>query len=621
MNKQKKINKANNKINPEKAVNHSLLNIITPIGGIEFQRNKIYMGENVMKVYAITKYPQEIDIGWISKISNIPRAISTQIYEPCSNVELLDYLSKSISQNKGIVVSTKDELQRERAEKAVEAAKKLIEKIDTNNETVGYMTNLIMPVANDEKTLDRTCRTVESTLASMSCKVRVLSNLQEQAFKTIAPFHHINDEITNIARRNVPVSTFFGGFPFASVGFSDREGYYFAKDLKGGLVIVDSWKRDEDRTNSNYVVFGVPGVGKSTTVKHILTSEFAYGTKLIMFDIDEEYQTLVRNFKGEYIDCCGGKNGKINVLQIKSVPQDDEEDEYENDKYSDMVLYNEDESGQLSLHMINLEIFFKLYAPDITVLKLLLLKKILEDTYNEFGINWLTNTSNFKNDQFPIFSDVYKTAHKYYEEDDSEDMKYVYAMLRELSEGSHSFIFNGHTTMDPKSRAIGLNTSKLNDAGDNIKKAAYFNTLSWVWELASNDINEKVLTSVDEAYTYIDKNVPQTLIFLRNFAKRIRKYEGGLMVISHSVVDFLDPSIKQWGQALLDLPAYKIIMGTDGQNLKELTELYNLNEIEQEFLMKKKKKQALFLIGFKRMFVKFDIPKYKLDLMGKKGGR
>ena len=61
------------------------------------------------------------------------------------------------------------------------------------------------------------------------------------------------------------------------------------------------------------------------------------------------------------------------------------------------------------------------------------------------------------------------------------------------------------------------------------------------------------------------------------------------MIISHSVVDFLDPSIKMYGQALLDIPCYKILFGADGQNLKELADLYNLTEAEKELLLAKKR--------------------------------
>jgi hypothetical protein len=57
----------------------------------------------------------------------------------------------------------------------------------------------------------------------------------------------------------------------------------------------------------------------------------------------------------------------------------------------------------------------------------------------------------------------------------------------------------------------------------------------------------------------IDPNVPQSIVFLRNVAKRARKYEAAIAIISHSAVDFLDPSIKIYGQALLDIPNFKVL--------------------------------------------------------------
>lgn len=80
----------------------------------------------------------------------------------------------------------------------------------------------------------------------------------------------------------------------------------------------------------------------------------------------------------------------------------------------------------------------------------------------------------------------------------------------------------------------------------------------------------------------IDPNMPQSLVFLRNVEKRARKYEAGIAIISHSVVDFLDPQIKMYGQALLDIPCFKILMGCDGKNLLETKEIYNLTDAEEE---------------------------------------
>lgn len=70
----------------------------------------------------------------------------------------------------------------------------------------------------------------------------------------------------------------------------------------------------------------------------------------------------------------------------------------------------------------------------------------------------------------------------------------------------------------------------------------------------SENREEKVLLICDEAYIMIDPHVPQSLVFLRNMEKRARKYEAAVAIISHSVVDFLYPEVKMYGQALLDIP-------------------------------------------------------------------
>lgn len=170
-------------------------------------------------------------------------------------------------------------------------------------------------------------------------------------------------------------------------------------------------------------------------------------------------------------------------------------------------------------------------------------------------------------------------------------------------------------------KEVLANTHDLQNASDNVKRTQYLNLLSWCWEEMSRDRNERCLLVCDEAYLMIDPQVPQSLVFLRNVEKRARKYEAGLAIISHSVVDFLAPEVKMYGQALLDIPCYKILMGCDGKNLQETKDLYNLTDAEQELLESKRRGHALFIIGSKRLHVNFEIPAYKFSYMGKAGGR
>ncbi|GIP30828.1 VirB4 family type IV secretion system protein [Paenibacillus sp. J2TS4] len=598
----------------EISVNPSLLNVITPLG-LGFERNRFVLGENSAKVYGVIQYPQKVDVGWLSKMTNIPSTIVTIGYQPTDNSALISAISKSIIQNRGTAESAKDPLTRQRAEKAANDGERIMLQIDQHGETVGLMNVTVMPLADDEKGFSRVCRRMENKLSMLKCKVRTLANLQKEGFQHLSPTFPGNEQVANILNRIVPMSTFVGGFPFASSGFSDENGYYFAKDSHGGLVIVDTWLRGNDRTNSNFVIMGVAGVGKSTAVKHIALSEYFMGTKLIFIDPESEYKELCQSLNGDWINAGGGSNGMINPLQIRPAPRDEEGEE--------SPLYKDEGNGMsdMALHLKNLEIFFNLYIPDLTMMQKAVLKQCLIELYNQFHITWTTDITALKNTDFPTFSDLFQLIRHKESTLEDEVYKELSLLLYDIANGGDSFLWNGHSTIETHSRCICLDTHTLQNTSDNIKRTQYFNLLSWCWEQMSKDRTERVLLICDECYLMIDPNVPQSLVFLRNVEKRARKYESGLAIISHSVVDFLAPEVKMYGQALLDIPCMKIIMGTDGKNLQETRELYNLTDAEEELLASKKRGHALFMIGSKRLHIYFDIPEYKFAYMGKAGGR
>lgn len=288
-------------------------------------------------------------------------------------------------------------------------------------------------------------------------------------------------------------------------------------------------------------------------------------------------------------------------------------------------LLNTDEGNGMSdmaLHMKTLEIEFSLYLPSLTDMQKAILKQTIIELYNQFGIFWETDIRQLKATDFPILSDLHALLEKKAEANKENPVYRDLAMLLyDAAAGSDSFLWNGHTTLEANSRFICLDTHDLQNASDNVKRTQYLNLLSWCWEEMSRDRNERCLLVCDEAYLMIDPQVPQSLVFLRNVEKRARKYEAGLAIISHSVVDFLAPEVKMYGQALLDIPCYKILMGCDGKNLQETKDLYNLTDAEQELLESKRRGHALFIIGSKRLHVNFEIPAYKFSYMGKAGGR
>lgn len=598
--------------------NNSLLNLITPMG-LEIKRNSLVIGENTGRIYGIVKYPQKVDYGWLSKITNIPGTVVSITFIPIDNAEFISGLSRSVIQHRSIAETAKDPLSQQRAERAAVDGEKIMLQIDQHGETVGTIIITIMAMARDERTFNKICRKTESVIATSKCKTRIMANLQEQSFKSVSPYHTIDKSIEDVLKRIIPMSSFIGGFPFSSSGYNDGTGYYFGRDNGGGLVILDPWKRGNDRTNTNFTIMGVAGVGKSTAVKHIALSEYMKGTKIIFIDPEREYRELCESLNGDWINAGGGKNGRINPLQIRPTPIDDDDKYYQDDGNG---------MGDMAIYIKNLDIFFSLYIPSLTDKQKAILKGIIIELYNNYGIYWDTDIKTLSSVDFPMFIDLYqliqqkvKEKEKTIKNNEVNEYDELALLLQDIALGSDAFLWNGKSTIETNTRCICLDTHDLQNTSDNIKRTQYFNLLTWCWQQMSADRNDPVLLICDEAYLMIDPNVPQSLVFLRNVEKRARKYESGVAIISHSVVDFLDPKIKMYGQALLDIPCFKILMGCDGKNLIETKELYNLTDAEEELLARKKRGNALVMIGSKRLHVNFEIPEYKFRFMGKAGGR
>lgn len=595
-------------------VNTALQASITPIG-IEFEGNALRLGENYCRIYGIISYPSECDYGWYARLTNIPGTIVSINYEPIDNSQLIVAMSRNIKLNRGQALSTKDPRERQRAQKAADDQEKIMYKMDQNNEVMGRWNTTIMVLSRDKDDFRERCSRVENTVNYLGCKIRILSNLQKEGYQQLSPTYPQNKRIQETTSRAFPVSAFVGGFPFASGSFNDEGGYYFGRDSNGGIILIDFWRRDSQRPNSNITVIGSSGSGKSTAIKHIIASEYARGTKVIVIDPESEYKDMCLNpmFGGDWIDVSGGRGGLINPLQIRPVPPEDEEAE----------ITEREKIGDLAIHLKTLETFFQLYLPSMDDRLKALLNQSLVALYNNFGITWDTDIAQWKAEQFPTISDLYALVSEravsnernapYYDE--------LRTYLESAANGADHLLWNGYSTIDPRSSLVVLDTKSLIQMSGPVLAAQYFNVLSWCWGQITHDRNERIMLVADECWTMIDPKCPQSLEFLKNAEKRARKYEGSIVVGTQSVSDFLDPEVKFYGQPVLDLPTYKLLFSIDGQSLKETTDLFNLNDAQSDILSSWQRGVALMKAGNQAVKVQFVLSDERLELFGKGGGR
>lgn len=613
-------------------LNEHILNIITP-SGIDYDSTHANIGENVGKIYCISRYPAEnIKYGWLAALCQLEGTITSIEFRRTDADNLIDVYNKKITQLKGDRTTAKVESDKQLIDKAIKDLEGLIQKIAVQKEPVGYVNIMLYIRHTDGRMLEDRIKRVSGAVAVAQCKLLNLKYKQLQAMKCMAPYGIPSQQVARMGERNMPISTFLGGFPMANAGINDPGGYWLGRTSRTNrVVILNQWIRSNDRVNSNWFISGLPGSGKSTAIKKIQTCEYSFGTKIITLDPEEEYVDLAAHpdINGDVIDCAGGSTGRINPLQVKYSPRITEDDLNDGENLNDYMVYGEEMGiSDLALHIQNLRVFFKLYfgAESFDAGIKTALEECIIEVYRDFHITWDTEIAFLQPEDYPVIRDLYnKVEEKSKKPDLSQYKQSVYDRLKDLlysiAYGADQFIWNGPTTINPQSDFIVLNCSKLLELDENVKRAQFFNLTSWAWHEMSKDRSQKVIFGIDEGYLCVDPDYPDLMKFVRNVSKRDRKYEAGLMFITHSAVDVLDPAVKRFGQAIIDNSCYRFIMGTDGKNLQETVDLFNLTEGEQTILASKSRGVGILFAGSVRLDMRLEVSNEMLEMFGKRGGR
>ncbi|APC08586.1 VirB4 family type IV secretion system protein [Neomoorella thermoacetica] len=579
-----------------------LMDVLSP-QALDFGARQITLGEQLARVLVITDYPPRVETAWLARVAGMPGVVASIHVTPTDPANLVLSINRAIGEYTGRLELGGNALVMQRTKQALKDAQELLRKIDQEQQQVFYVTVVLLVLAPDQETLDRRTRQVEAALAAAGMRGRAAVFRQEEGLKAAGPWAVLPSGIKEAGARNMPAETVAASFPFTASGINDGSGVVLGRDRDGGLVLVDIWQRGGDRTNSNWTVLAKPGAGKSFAVKMLILRELARGARVIIIDPEREYREMGRLLDGAWINCAGGK-GRINPLQVRPVPLDDEEEEAE----------RVTAQGPLALHLQTLRTFFNLYLRELNDLERAALEEALTEVYRQAGIGWQTDPALIPPEKWPTTRELYAYVAAR-AEDRPETYGRLAVLLRRAAEGADASLWAGPTTASADSDLIILDVHDLQNADDAVRRAQYFNVLSFAWHQIEKDRQERTLLVVDEAWLLVDPQTPQALAFLRDTSKRIRKYMGGLVVISQNVVDFLAPEVARHGQALLDNPTYKLLLAQGEKDLEAITTLMNLSEAEHDLLASAKRGEGLLVAGNQRVHVRIEAAPYEMPYL------
>ena len=585
--------------------------------GMTFNVNDFIISDKYATILTVVSYPGAIDNGYLANLASGlsgVRIVAKHIPIPFS--VLAKMLNKQLADIQEKYQKERDVTVQEKLKQAYDSLNEFIHAITVNQSKVFDFLLNIMIVADTKEELELKKIQVRNTMEAMEMRAIPLRFEQEKALKSCLPIFEKQD-IEDRIGTPIPSPTIAAMYPFIFDSIKDQGmSCLLGVDFSGGIILFNQFlyqiKKEHNRNNANMIMLGTSGSGKSTAAKLLLRTHIRNGYKIVAIDPEGELEDMTRMFDGDFIDLGrGGEYGMINPLEI-------------------VVDADEDENGKgigyaiLTKTLQTLKAFMKYYDPSITEDVLTLFNEVVVETYQRFGINVNTDFRTLKSEDYPTFSDVYKTIRGRIlsygvATTERSIMERLEIKVRPLTFGGLEHYFDGHTTIKPKSEFIVFNIRELMNAEQNVKNALFFNILKHAWSLCL-DASENTVLMVDEAHMLLGQNNTLGADFLANVQRRARKYNTGSIIITQQPSDFTDASVITQGKAIFDNSSYYLVMGLRKQAVEDLSKLIDLNDSEKDSIKRYNQGEALFVCGSKRLQISVIATDNELESFGNKGG-
>ena len=582
-------------------------------GTIRFLSDHYIVGDSYRCVWAMREYPPSTE----------EQAILSQLADR-NGVTLRIYhrLVESMEQRKIIQNATRrnrlksggnDVSESIEAEGNLQDVIELLANLRKNKEPLLHCSVFIELKAKSMEKLKELQSDIAMELTRSKISVDRLTLRQKEGFLSVIPTG--SNQFGAQYERVLPASSVANLYPFNFSGKTDPQGAYIGRDKYGTNILVDFDRRAEDKTNSNALILGNSGQGKSYLLKLILTNIRESGKRIICLDPESEYEDLCDALGGCYIDFMSGEY-TINPLEPKAWTDSVEDIDATTPEAFKKVT-------RLSQHIAFLKDFFRSYK-GFTDAQIDTIEILLSKLYARFGITDSTDYSVKKASDFPVMQDFYNLCEEEFMTYDKQ-RKYLYTeeTLQEVCLGIHSMCvgseskyFNGHTNITD-SNLIVFGVKGLMDTNRRLKDCMLFNILSFM----SNELLGKGNTaaSVDELYLFLSNMT--TIEYLRNCMKRVRKKDSSVILASQNIEDFLIPSIREFTKPLFSIPTHQFLFNAGQINPKEYMDALQVEPSEFELIKYPERGTCLYRCGNERYLLQVIAPEYKAALFGKSGGR
>ena len=459
--------------------------------------------------------------------------------------------------------------------------------------------------------LDRYTELLSNEMSKNLIDIKPCWAMQDEAFRSNMPYGDNKMTKSHTFDRRA-MSTVF---PFFTSDVGHEQGIPLGFNKQTGLpILYDNFS--SKLTNYNMVIFGKSGAGKSVTIKTLTArSAVLMGIESLALDAEGEYTVVAEALGGVNVTLSPNSKTVINLFDIEPENVKDEitgkertvlsvENKVE-DVTNSLLTMARGSTRSQEVNELTKQIISEAVAEEYAALGI---TNNVESLYTrddnggpiDISNNYLGRTKK----EMPTIGSWFKRIQRKAEENDNPDYRFHYSYLVKVMkqyvreyQGQMAY-FDGQSTFELLDGLpfINIDISQLEERF--ARPLAQQVMLSWVWEkYVKKNSEDKTKASkkrvlVDEAWMLLP--YPEAVDFLNTMARRARKRNVSLAVISQKFQDFYE---KQEVQAVLTSSETKLFLAQDKSEIQYLKEVFKLSEGEAGFLITCNRGEGLLKVG------------------------
>lgn len=574
------------------------------------------------RVIMVKNFPSSIETQHIlSKISKIKNTTFSLRLQPMNEANAVTLINSQINNRQATWSNARKKTDKIDAEKEEQNITDFYVQLQEGKNKIFLTSILIEFYAETEKELLSKQREILNRLNTFKITCEVLTYQQKEGFSSLQPLG--KDLFLNSAN-NIPSNTLANLYPFSFSNRNDENGLFLGETVDGGYFFLDFDLRTEEITTGNYAIVGQSGQGKTWLQKKIISQLIFKGKTVIMLDPDRDYIEMTNTLGGTVINSASGRV-KINPFEVRRLMVDEtieKELEAEDPEAFAQRASAFRHQNIFFQHLSWLRDEFSVLFPEITQRQLNALLLLVQDMYAAHGINETSNFDTLTSTDYPIFSDLYHfietvlgNEDTHYQHISKELLNELLLLLQDTHTGSLGYLLNGHTNIK-NDRIMCFDLNDLLTGAASRLQAVIFNIMTYAWNRVALR-QEEILFTVDELSLLLNVKNPIIAVYLRDFAKRFRKYGSQLGTATQEFEDISIPELKHITKPIFANTSFKFLFHPDNSSLDVLQDMMKLTDGEISCIAKPRQKHCLAKVGDEKYYIKIGELSYEKELFGK----